>query len=119
MNKPLWQSALLAFAVLAFSCLLLGGGSRLIAMPEEGAMSLIPPPAVMKASLTCPPMEQAQTLHAQRAQERQFFTDASIVREDGEIAFRLPQTDANGNILRQTSYMRAVYQVFALGDGFA
>ena len=26
--------------------------------------------------------------------------------------------DANGNVLSETSYMRSVYQVFALGDGF-
>ena len=27
--------------------------------------------------------------------------------------------DANGNLLREVSYMRSVYQAFALGDGFA
>ena len=112
------RGMLLIAVVFVFSCLLLSGGSRLIASPDKPAEPVFPRESRLSASLTCPARVQTQELHEGKAQESRDAGEASPPFI-AVHAPRPPQTDANGNILRQTSYMRAVYQAFALGDGFA
>ena len=69
MKKALWQDTFLVFAVLAFACLLLCGGSRLIASPDEPAELILPQESWLSASLTCPPPVQTEGLQEGRQQE--------------------------------------------------
>ncbi len=119
MKRALGRDMFLVFAVLAFACLLLGGGSRLIASPEAPSSPILPREGWLSASLTCPPSAQMQEIEARRVQEERPISASILYLHADEIGPCPPQTDANGNILRQASYMRAVYQAFALGDGFA
>lgn len=119
MNRSLWRRMLLTFAVFMFCCLLVSGGSRLIAMPDEAAVPMRAAQSWMNASLRCLPAQSEVVNEPERAQQSRGGLFAAVCCEAEGIASCVPQTDANGNVLRQTSYMRAVYQVFALGDGFA
>ena len=119
MKRNCWRGLYFAMALLAFSCLLLAGGSKLIAMPDEAASPILPSESWMEASLTCPPPQQAHNTLADREDEGSFRVSVQVSIEDaGQNLRALPETDANGNIIRQACYMRAVYQSFALGDGF-
>ena len=108
-----------AFAI-AFVCVLLSGAGRLVAR-EEGRQEAVRPVAV-QACLT------ASSGESREAGRRQ-AEDSGDVRR-GPLASlqaapmrRAPvnaaRSDANGNVLRGASYLRTVYQAFALGDGFA
>ncbi len=118
MQQTIGRRLLFALIMLTFCCLLLGGGSRLIASPEMEAPQM-PLPPVFGASLSCAPAERIQPLDAKKVQVSRPIYLATAFTQEKATVFSLPQTDANGNILRNASYMRAVYQVFVLGDGFA
>ena len=119
MKRTCWRDLLFAMTLLAFSCLLLMGGSRLIAMPDEAASAILPSESWMEASLTCPPPQPAQNVLAEGEEEGRIRCSFPVCVDNtgNEMRF-LSDTDANGNIIRHASYMRAVYQAFALGDGF-
>lgn len=119
MKRTLWRDAFFVFAVFSFACLLLGGGSRLIASPEKEAGPIVLRESFMSASLTCPPSTRADELPDHKNQENRQAASAAYCLLNREISCSIPQTDANGNVLRRASYMRTVYQAFALGDGFA
>lgn len=112
------QKIIFTFAVLAFSCLLLSGGSRLIAVPQEPGIPILPAQSWLEASLTCPPASETGAVQAPSVHEKRCLAQSSAFLDVKEIDFQLPQTDANGNVLRHASYMHAVYHVFVLGDGF-
>lgn len=119
MRKAPWQSMFFAIAMLTFFCLLLSGGSRLIAAPDEAAGAINPQQGWLTASLTCPPSPAESGAAVRQAEDKR--TALSVIASAGcaAEAGRIPVTDANGNILRHASYMHAVYQAFALDDGFA
>lgn len=105
--------------LLAFSVLLLSGAPRLIAADAQEMQPVYE--RVVPAYLCS--VAAAQNL----AESDADFTRRQCTREErAEITFalsrsmlsRLPYADANGNILAARSYMRSVYQSFALGDGF-
>ncbi|MBR5224535.1 MAG: hypothetical protein IKV90_02595 [Clostridia bacterium] len=119
MKRNCWRGLYFAMALLAFSCLLLVGGSRLIAVPDEAASPILPSESWMEASLTCPPPQQSHNMLADREEDGKIrISLQASLEEAGQNLRPIPETDANGNIIRQASYMRAVYQSFALGDGF-
>ena len=118
MNKTKGQKFVFALVVLAFCCLLLGGGSRLIASPQDEPALILPSVSWMNASLTCMPATQAQSLQQPQQEEENALGTALVCFAPTQRPMHALQTDANGNILGTVSYMRAVYQVFALGDGF-
>lgn len=110
---------LLSAFVLAFVCVLLSGAGRLVAR-EEGRQEAVHPVAVQ----VCLTASSGESREAGRQAE-----DSGDVRR-GPLASvqaapmrRAPvnaaRSDANGNVLRGASYLRTVYQAFALGDGFA
>lgn len=119
MSKLKGQNLFFVFSVLAFFFLLLGGGSRLIAAPEEGLDPILPAQSWFEASISCPPESAVSEVHLPGSQESDDCAERTLICDAKPNDFSPPQTDANGNILRHASYMRAVYQVFALGDGFA
>ncbi|MGN0774037.1 MAG: hypothetical protein ACI4MP_09650 [Candidatus Ventricola sp.] len=101
----------------AFIGLLLSGGSRLIstrdgenAMPEQ-ADSLV------RAAFVSAPAPQAETGTA-HPREHSVQRRASAPAPENLILNTLAVCDANGNVLEGQPYLRAVYQAFALGDGF-
>lgn len=118
-SKPRGQNLFFVFAVLAFFFLLLSGGSRLIAAPQDGFEPILPAQSWLEASISCPPTSAVSEVYLSGSQESDNCAEQALVCDAKPDDFSPPQTDANGNILRHASYMRAVYQVFALGDGFA
>ena len=103
--------------LIVFCCLLLSGGSRLIGREgEELAQSL--PVSVLRGVLCSAPAQTEQTScdpardHTDKAQ----IMVASMIHDEPDISVC---SDANGNVLRCQTYLRAVYQAFSLGDGFA
>ena len=89
MKRVSWRAYLGCLAFFIFACLLLSGAQRLIAVDRQSV--------------------QAET-------ERVICS-----RSEYSVHERMQrQSDANGNILSgRSSYLRAVYQAFPLGDGFA
>ena len=116
MAKKSERSLLLWCMVFAFACLLLHGGGRLIAGSEDPVIPLREA-ASIRAVLCDAPQQRPQTgavtnksalnrrMHAAPVQDHQ-AADHSVI------------SDANGNVLAALTYMRAVYQAFALDDGF-
>jgi len=117
LKKPLLQNVFFAAVLVVFFGLIITGGSRLIAAPEQDEMTICAPSSV-KASLICPPEGSAQYLLTYRQEVRRTTEDMLCTPLCGEFFAGEPVTDANGNVVMHCSYMRAVYQSFALGDGF-
>lgn len=110
----MWVFSLCAFA---FLCVALGGAPRLIAAGADGEP--LPSAAPVKACLTAADASAVAASEADRpAPSRE---DALPLQADRPDALSLARVrrDANGNVLAARSYLRAVYQAFALGDGFA
>lgn len=117
MEKRSGRMLMLLSMVFVFCCLLLSGGSNLIAgSDEENAIPIRSVSAIraVLSSASAPRMESScaprsgetiNRLHAASAPDRQVLTHRV-------------QSDANGNVIASSSYMRAVYQVFVLDDGF-
>ena len=105
--------------VAAFAVLLFSGAPRLIGSDgvEHEAISV----HVVQAYLCAATNAESQSVYAEGGEINRpsgrcnftVFTADSGVNEACDLL-----ADANGNVLGENSYMRSVYQVFALGDGF-
>lgn len=106
----------LAFCAMAFACLVLCGASRLIAGAPEGEKpaDMAEPAQAYFISPAAESLCQADKQTPLRCE----IMPAVCVRQ-AEASLPRVQRDANGNVLSGVSYLRAVYQAFALGDGFA
>ena len=116
MRKRSERSLVFFAVVFVFACLLLSGGSRLIG--HEGER---PAPAVRvsfaDAAFSAAPAPMGETGHdPARSPAAQRLT--RLQRPDGPSRPVRVLSDANGNILRGSSYMKTVHQAFTLGDGF-
>ena len=103
--------------LIVFFCLLLSGGSRLIGREGE-ELTLTHPPLTLRSALCSEPAQAEQTgfdSARDRADGMQIAV-APIIHDEPDTSVC---SDANGNVLRQETYLRAVYQAFSLGDGFA
>lgn len=117
MMKRSERSLLLVCMLFVFVCLLISGGSRLIGceLPEK-------PLQVRSLVSVCAELSQAaaqrieSVLVAWRVFSAQRMQTAAE-SQDRNLNHRAP-SDANGNVLGGRTYMRSVYQSFALGDGF-
>ncbi len=116
MKRTSWQSVYFAAAMLVFMSLLITGGSRLIATPESEAREYTAH-VHAEASLICPPESVRESLVTGR-QDEKFSADGAVACSECREIRRPLLTDANGNIVTYRSYIHAVYQAFALGDGF-
>lgn len=117
MKRSLWRDVVFAAAMVVFFGLLITGAPRLIAASEpeiNETASYIH----VKASLLCPPERAEQYRLTFRQDTRKAECLFAVNTDHGEGYNRLPMADANGNIVTHCSYMHAVYQTFALGDGF-
>lgn len=115
-----FRPVLFACVAVAFLCLLLSGASRLIGH-TEAAQPALPISAARNAYLCSTPVS-AQEADGQSG--RSTLPDSPWARRDPPRPCRLngmpaAVRDANGNVLFSKTYLRAVYQAFSLGDGFA
>ena len=116
-NRSFYSLFLLAFS-LCFVCLLISGASRLIAStPEETEYSVYLPRAACLGSMPEGSSQVGMETSYRSRQDRRVASDRILSNLNADV--HMPQrADANGNILGEISYMRSVYHVFALGDGF-
>ena len=106
-------------SVFVFLCVLLSGGSRLIGHVDE---TTDPQPQRLPGSIPArltavqvSSAEEAWPQQNRQPQAKKVMISSSLIQ-----AVNIPVLcDANGNVLGHRSYMREVYQVFSLGDGFA
>lgn len=119
MRQSIFQRLFLSGFALAFALLLISGAPRLIASSDvyESAEIRIRP---VQAYL-CNPAAQEHAQTSRHPESRQESHAAFIVfhAEPDALGASMLYADANGNVISCASYMRSVYQVFALGDGFA
>lgn len=101
----------------AFFCLLLSGGSRLIGAQGEEEPVSGQTASLVRAAFVSAPAPKAETGAAQQ-REQSVQRHAQAPAPQPPILSGLTECDANGNVLRGASYLHAVYQAFALGDGF-
>lgn len=110
---------LLTVFVLAFVCVLLSGAGRLVAR-EEAQQEAVCPVAVQVCLNAVSSAGQEIERRAINGGDAHRRLTASLRAAPMRIAVRsAAHSDANGNVLRGASYLRTVYQAFALGDGFA
>lgn len=111
------QTVLLFCMLFAFACLLFGGGWRLVG--SEQAEDAIPVRSCASIRTVLSPInvkaeERASAMRSESAMQRLRRTPAVF----NQVLRHQVQSDSNGNVLTGGTYMRAVYQVFALDDGF-
>ena len=121
MKRVSWRTYMGCFAFFVFACLLLSGAQRLIAADKT---------SVQTETLSCreawlcsaPSSAQDQQTSRQRS-DRAYGDSERVIHSQSEYSVygRMQRrSDANGNVLSgRNSYLRAVYQAFPLGDGFA
>ena len=117
-NSVLRKAALFSFS-LVFALLLVSGAPRLIANSGEDSHAEISVPRVQAYLCGSPDME----LHGFQAEpcvnvRYAHPGEAALFSAAGTPERSTVNADANGNVLMRANYMRSVYQVFALGDGF-
>ncbi|MBQ7885350.1 MAG: hypothetical protein IJ313_00490 [Clostridia bacterium] len=117
MTKKSERSLLLLCMVFAFCCLLLHGGGRLIGGEEEASMLPVRMMASVRAELSAAAMQRAQTVSPMRSGLNMQRMHAAPAPDHQHLTHTV-SSDANGNVLLGRTYMRAVYQAFALDDGF-
>lgn len=117
MEKRVGQTLMLLSMLFVFSCLLLSGGSNLIAgtirentipdRPFSSICAVLSSASAPRVESGCQPRsgETIHRLHAVPAPADQVLTCCV-------------SSDSNGNVLAAGTYMRAVYQAFVLDDGF-
>lgn len=117
MAKKSERSLLLVCMLFVFVCLLLSGGSRLIGSEiQEKPMQLRPPESIC-AELSRVIAQRIESSLVIRREHSAPYIQVTPERQDRMLSHRA-LSDANGNILGSRTYMRSVYQSFALGDGF-
>jgi len=111
------RSILLFCMLFVFACLLLGGGWRLIGgEPSDDSIPVRPYTAIRAALSQAPAGVQEGISQMRRVvcMQRMHGSPAKGI----QVLSRAVTSDANGNVLAAGTYMRAVYQAFALDDGF-
>lgn len=121
MRSHAWQKVFLLCFSFAFAALLLSGAPRLIATSDEGTNKADVRTRPEQAYLCSGSAAEANASDAERIESNRFaqrnvavWLYCAMGMHEGCMA----DADANGNVLMRGNYMRSVYQVFALGDGF-
>ena len=117
MGRKSERKLLLVCMLFVFACVILSGGWRLVAIqtPEEPVP--VRPYAQIRAVISAAPMQPSQTVSPVRREtsmQRMHIAPAP----ENRILNHSVASDSNGNVLASGTYMRAVYQVFTLDDGF-
>lgn len=117
MAKKSERSLVLLCVLFVFVCLLLSGGSRLIGsnMHEE---NLPERPFASIRTVLCAPAGQISMIGSVQRREQGAQKEQSAPSLVHRNLNPRVTRDANGNVLASRTYMREVYQAFALDDGF-
>lgn len=111
------RSLVLLLAVFVFACLLLSGGSRLIGAQGEEESMPEQENVLVRAALVSAPAPKAET-GSTHQREQSVQRRVQTPAPERRLLNLLAECDANGNVLKERTYLRAVYQAFALGDAF-
>lgn len=119
MREKSWRLMLGAIGCFAFIALFLSGAERLVAREKDERT--VSPPRAVAAFLS---EAHANTHSGERGETREMGGERQTRQASGLSPARvhvslLLRSDANGRVLSSRSYLREVYEVFALGDGFA
>ena len=117
MTRKCSRALLLAGMLFAFACLMVSGGWRLVAGYGEGQLAADRPYAQIRAVISAAPAQPSQTVSPARREggmQRMHIAPAP----ENRTLISSAESDSNGNVLAAGTYMRAVYQAFALDDGF-
>ena len=117
MAKRSEQKLLLVCVLFVFVCLLLSGGSRLIGSDVQVDPMPARSFASIRAVLSSPVERHAETGCAPGRSQSTQRVQINPAPENRSLQ-RIALCDANGNVIGEKTYMRAVYQAFVLGDGF-
>ncbi|MBR5301796.1 MAG: hypothetical protein IKU38_03080 [Clostridia bacterium] len=117
MTRKSGRSVLLFCMLFAFACLLLSGGWRLVGSAHADDPIPVRPYASIRAAFST---AQERTQESVAAVRRVSCAQRmhSMPAGEHQALKRLVLSDSNGNVLAGDTYMRAVYQAFALDDGF-
>lgn len=121
MRSHAWQKAFLLCFSIAFAVLLLSGAPRLIAASGEETDKADIRMRPEQAYLCSGSVMETNTSEAEQIESNRFAQRGDAVQlyaAAGAPEGCTANADANGNVLLRGNYMRSVYQVFALGDGF-
>ena len=111
------RKLLLVCMLFAFACLIASGGWRLVAGYGEDDFTPVRADAYVRTYISAAPVQPGETVAPARRDmgvQRMHIVPAPQDR----ILMSSVQSDSNGNVLAWGTYMRAVYQAFALDDGF-
>lgn len=111
---------LLAASLALFACLLLSGAQRLIGCQAQSGQSSAAAPAQAYLCSAAPSYAQSaeEGARGETGEHRSAFDALPAGSPCAQP--RGARADANGNVIASgVSYLRSVYQAFALGDGFA
>ena len=117
MTRKCERKLLLACMLFAFACLILSGGWRLVASQGEDDWTPVRPYAQIRAVISAAPAQMSQTISSVCRDAGVLRMHVASVPENRSLNHSVP-SDSNGNVLAAGTYMRAVYQAFALDDGF-
>ena len=117
MTRKCERKLLLACMLFAFACLILSGGWRLVAGQGGDDWAPVRPYAQIRAVLSAAPVQPSQTVSPVRREAGVLRMHAASAPESRTLIHGA-ESDSNGNVLAAGTYMRAVYQAFALDDGF-
>ena len=116
MAKKGERSLLLFVMLFAFMCLLLQGGGRLIAGEDENQIPLRQISSIRAVLCNAPQHRPHAGDPVIKSVVHRRVPIATVL--DHQASDHCVPSDANGNVLAARTYMRAVYQAFALDDGF-
>ena len=111
------RKLLLACMLFVFACVILSGGWRLVAGYGEDQSMPVRPYAQIRAVLSAAPVQPSQTVSPVRREAGTQRMHIAPAPENRSLNHSVA-SDSNGNVLAAGTYMRAVYQAFALDDGF-
>ena len=112
------ERSLVLFAVIfVFVCLLLSGGSRLIGHEDEVIPVQMADVSGVPSAFSAAPAPLCE-MGLEPICKSETIRDARADTPDCSLPCARVICDANGNVISGTSYLRAVYQAFSLGDGF-
>ena len=117
MTRKCARAMLLACMLFAFACLMVSGGWRLVAGYGEGQLAQQRPYAQSRAEISSAPANPSQTVSPVQRESGVQRMHAAPAPENRTL-ISSAESDSNGNVLAAGTYMRAVYQAFALDDGF-
>ena len=115
MTRKYERKLLLVCVMFAFACLMASGGWRLVAGQEPLIEQR--PYAQIRAVISAAPAQPSQTAAVARRDSGTQRLHIAPAPENRTLNHSV-ESDSNGNVLAAGTYMRAVYQAFALDDGF-